>query len=117
MGIWSKQQGIVLSARRLNDRYLKQMEDNFVENMKNDGIFSPSSLGGVAGVVAFVEWVVGMVLFVPGGGEVGVALIPGFWCGVGGGRVPRQFISGSSFAAKGLRANEHRLSHDLEAML
>lgn len=39
MGIWSKQQGIVLSARRLNDRYLKQMEDNFVENMKNDGIF------------------------------------------------------------------------------
>ena len=55
MGIWSKQQGIVLSALRLSDRYLKQMEDNFVENMKNDGIFSPSSLGGVVGVVAFVE--------------------------------------------------------------
>ena len=79
--------------------------------------FSPSSLGGVVGVVAFVEWVVGMVLFVPSGGEVGVALIPGFWCGVGGGRVSKQFISGSSFAAKGLRANEHRLSHDLDAML
>ena len=55
MGIWSKQQESVLSARSLNDQYLKQMEDNFVEKMKSDGIFSPSSLGGVVGVVAFVE--------------------------------------------------------------
>ena len=45
------------------------------------------------------------------------ALTPGFEEGLGRGTVGTQFISGLSFASKGLKANEHRLSHDLDAML
>ena len=60
--------------------------------------------------------VVGVVLFACDGVEI-VELIDGITGGLGDGAVSKQFISGFSFAARGLKANEQRFNHVLDAML
>lgn len=69
---------------------------------------------GVVGTV--VGRVVGVVLFPCDGGET-VELIAGIPGSLGGGAVSRQFISGFSCAARGLKANEQRFNHSSDAML
>ena len=78
----------------------------------------PSSLCGVVGGVVgtVVGRVVDFVLFACDGVVI-VELIDGIPGGLGDGAVSKQFISGFSFAARGLKANEHRLSHESDAML
>lgn len=78
----------------------------------------PLSLCSVVGTVVstVVGRVVGFVLFACGGVEV-VELMDGIPGGLGVGAVSKQFISGFSFAARGLKANEQRFNHESDAML
>ena len=74
----------------------------------------PSFLCGVVGIV--VGRVVGAVLFVCDGVEI-VELIDGIPGGLVDVVVSKQFISGFSFAARGLKANEQRFNHESDAIL
>ena len=82
----------------------------------------PLSLCGAVGTVvgtvvgAVVERVVGFALFACDGVEI-VEVIEGTPGGLGDGAVSKQFISGFSFAARGLKANEQRFNHESDAML
>lgn len=78
-------------------------------------LFLPSSLCGVVGTVVG-RVVLAVVLFVCGG-VVFVEPIPGILGGLVGEIVSKQFISGFSCDARGLKANEQRLSHSLDAIL
>jgi len=71
-------------------------------------------LCGVVGTV--VGRVVGVVLFACDGVEI-VELIDDIPGGLSEGTVSKQFISGFSFAARGLKANEQRFNHESDAML
>lgn len=74
----------------------------------------PSFLWGVVGTV--VGRVVVVVLFVCDGDEI-EELIDGIPVGLVDDMVSKQFISGFSFAARGLKANEQRFNHESDAML
>ena len=72
----------------------------------------PSFLWGVVGTV--VGRVV--VVFVCDGDEI-EEVIDGIPVGLVDDMVSKQFISGFSFAARGLKANEQRFNHESDAML
>lgn len=92
----------------------KMVKDGTNVNDISLRLILPVSLSGVVGTV--VGRVVGFVLFACDGVEI-VELIEGIPGGLSDSVVLKQFISGFSFAARGLKANEQRLNHESDAML